>query len=65
MNLRYNRNLDFNFYDIKCPNIAFYRYWRGSLPHGIYKRSYFGLRFLRYSKLLANIPSGIKINYKK
>lgn len=48
-------------YDIKCPNTVFYRYWRNSLPVGIYKGKFYGSFFSNPNILIRNRPSGIKI----
>jgi hypothetical protein len=62
MKLRYNNfSFGYKYYDIKCPNIAFYKYRKFGLPIGVYKGKILGLYFWESSgKEIKNYPAGIK-----
>lgn len=63
MKLKYNRNLNLEYYKIKSYNIAFYEYSKFGKPHGNYKGKLFGLRYWIIFNMVKNFPSGIKVNY--
>ena len=64
MQLRYNKHSKFNYYDMKCSDVAFYRCWRECLLVGIKKNKLFGLFFEAGGSFnVQNYPCGFRIYY--